>query len=174
MVSTDRKKNLSGGTLMSTPKTCFLFEDFHDELPDPGFYPGSIKTARFRRSANKNRMLQVVHALEGVESAYKLVTDYFVLEGETVSPSGIFLARRRLVELYQACRIFLKSWRPDRTHTTGQRTASGPGRARGVARPDAAACRRLPTAGTLPIKRTDPLSSLRRRLCLQASMIPPC
>ena len=93
---------------MSTPKTCFLFEDFHDELPDPGFYPGSIKTARFRRSANKNRMLEVVTALQGVESAYKLVTDYFVLEGERVSPSGIFLARRRLVELYQACRIFPK------------------------------------------------------------------
>lgn len=81
---------------MSTPKTCFLFEDFHDELPDPGFYPGSIKTARFRRSANKNRMLEVVTALQGVESAYKLITDYFVLEGERVSPSGIFLARRRL------------------------------------------------------------------------------
>jgi len=89
---------------MSTPKTCFLFEDFHDELPEPGFYPGSIKTARFRRSANKNRMLEVVTALQGVESAYKLVTDYFVLEGERVSPTGIFLARRRLVELYQACR----------------------------------------------------------------------
>ena len=93
---------------MSTPKTCFLFEDFHDELPDPGFYPGSIKTARFRRSANGNRMLQVLYALDDVESAYKLVTDYFVLEGERVSPSGIFLARRRLVELYQACRIFPK------------------------------------------------------------------
>jgi hypothetical protein len=97
---------------MSTPKTCFLFEDFHGELPDPGFYPGSIKTARFRRSANKNRMLQVVHALEGVESAYKLVSDYFVLEGERVSPSGIFLARRRLVQLYQACRIFPKEGDP--------------------------------------------------------------
>ena len=93
---------------MSTPKTCFQFEDFYDQLPEPGFYPSSIKSARFRRSANKNHMLQVVHILEGVESAYQLVADYFVLEGERVSSSGIFLARRRLVQLYLACRIFPK------------------------------------------------------------------
>jgi hypothetical protein len=91
---------------MSTPKPCFQFEDFYDQLPDPGFYPSSIKSARFKRSANKNSMLQVVHTLEGVESAYQLVADYFVLEGERISPSGIFLARRRLVQLYRACRIF--------------------------------------------------------------------
>jgi hypothetical protein len=91
---------------MSTPKPCFQFEDFYDQLPDPGFYPSSIKSARFKRSANKNSMLQVVHTLEGVESAYQLLADYFVLEGERVSPSGIFLARRRLVQLYRACRIF--------------------------------------------------------------------
>jgi hypothetical protein len=91
---------------MSTPKPCFQFEYFYDQLPDPGFYPSSIKSARFKRSANKNSMLQVVHTLEGVESAYQLVADYFVLEGERISPSGIFLARRRLVQLYRACRIF--------------------------------------------------------------------
>ena len=93
---------------MSTPKTCFQFEDFYDQLPDAGFYSGSIKSACFRRSANGNRMLQVVHALEGVEPAYQLVSDYFVLEGEKVSPSGILLARRRLVQLYHACCIFPK------------------------------------------------------------------
>ena len=93
---------------MSTPNTCFKFEDFYDQLPDPGFYPSTIKSARFRRSANKNRMLQIVHALEGVEPAYQLVSEYFVLEGERVSPAGIFLARRRLVQLYRACRIFPK------------------------------------------------------------------
>lgn len=93
---------------MSAPKTCFQSEDFHDQLPEPGFYPGSIKSARFRRSTNENRMLQVVHALEGGGPAYQRVSDYFVLEGERVSPSGILLARRRLVELYHACRIFPK------------------------------------------------------------------
>ena len=93
---------------MSTPKPCFQFEDFYDQLPDPGFYPSSIKSARFQRSANKNHMLQVVHTLEGVEPAYQQVADYFVLEGERVSPAGIFLARRRLVQLYLACRIFNK------------------------------------------------------------------
>jgi hypothetical protein len=93
---------------MNTPKTCFKFEDFYDQLPDAGFYPGSIKSACFRRSANNNRMLQVVHVLEGVEPAYRLVFDYFVLEGEKVSPLGILLARRRLVQLYHACRIFPK------------------------------------------------------------------
>lgn len=94
--------------MMSTNQNYFQLQDFFDELPDPGYYPSSIKTARFRRSANGNRMLQVVHALDDVESAYQLVADYFVLEGETVSPSGIFLARRRLVQLYRACRIFPK------------------------------------------------------------------
>jgi hypothetical protein len=84
---------------MSTHKTCFRFEDFYDQLPDPGFYPSCIRSARFRRSANGNRMLQVVHALEGVEPVYQLVADYFVLEGERASASGILLARRRLVEL---------------------------------------------------------------------------
>lgn len=88
---------------MSIQKTCFQFEDFFDELPVPGYYPSSITSARFRRSANQNRMLQVVYALEGVGSAHQLVADYFVLEGERASPSGIFLARRRLVELYRAC-----------------------------------------------------------------------
>ena len=93
---------------MSAPKPCFKFEDFHDQLPDPGFYPSSIKSARFKRSAQKNRMLHVVYTLEGVESAYQLVADYFVLGGERVSPAGISLARRRLVQLYRACRIFPK------------------------------------------------------------------
>jgi len=90
---------------MSVQKTCFQFEDFFDDPPVPGYYPCSITSARFRRSANDNRMLQVVYALEGIGSAHRLVADYFVLEGERASPSGIFLARRRLVELYRACGI---------------------------------------------------------------------
>ena len=91
---------------MSTPRPCFQFEDFYDQLPDPGFYPAGIKSARFKRSAAKNRMLQVSYTLEGVESAYQQVADYFVLEGERVSHTAILLARRRMVQLYRACRIF--------------------------------------------------------------------
>lgn len=107
---------------MSTPKICFLSEDFQDKLPDPGFYPSSIRSARFRRSANNNRMLQIMHALEGVEPAYRLVADYFVLQGEKVSPLGIYLARRRLVQLYHACGFFPKEGdRITPTQLTGAR-----------------------------------------------------
>jgi len=88
---------------MGIQKSCFQFEDFLDELPVPGYYPCSVTSARFRRSANGNRMLQVLYALEGVAAAYPMVADYFVLEGQRVSPSGIVLSRRRLVELYRAC-----------------------------------------------------------------------
>ena len=93
---------------MSTQKTYFQFEDFLDELPAPGFYPGSITSARFRRSAKQNRMLQVVHALESGGSTHQMVSDYFVLGGDNVSPSGIIFARRRLLQLYHACSIFPK------------------------------------------------------------------
>ena len=91
---------------MSTNQSYFQLHDLVDQLPAPGYYPGCIERARFRRSANHNRMLQVVHTLEGVEPVYQTVCDYFVLEGEHVSSSGIFYARRRLVELYRACGIF--------------------------------------------------------------------
>lgn len=93
---------------MSSQKTCFQFEDFFDELPVPGYYLSCISDARFRRSANGNRMLHVLHALQGVQSAHQLVADYFVLDGERASPLGILLARRRLLELYEACGIFPK------------------------------------------------------------------
>jgi len=91
---------------MSTNQSFFKLNDLVDELPEPGFYLGCIEGARFRQSANRNRMLQVVHTLEEVGSAYQRVCDYFVLEGEHVSSSGIFFARRRLVELFRACGIF--------------------------------------------------------------------
>lgn len=93
---------------MSNAKTYFTAEDFDYQLPDPGFYTAGIKSARFRQSANKNRMLHIVHALETVDPAYQLVCDYFVLGGEGVTPLGIFLARRRLLHLYHACGIFPK------------------------------------------------------------------
>jgi len=98
---------------MRFQNSCFQFEDFlGDQLPLPGYYPCSITSARFRRSANDNRMLQVVYALEGVGSACPMVADYFVLEGPRISPAGIVLSRRRLVELYQACGLDPKEGEP--------------------------------------------------------------
>lgn len=91
---------------MSTNQSYFQLHGLVDELPHPGFYPGCIERARLRQSANHNRMLQVAHTLEGVGPTYQTVCDYFVLEGEHVSPSGIFFAQRRLVELFRACGIF--------------------------------------------------------------------
>ena len=91
---------------MSTKQSYFQLQDLVDRLPDPGSYPGCIERARFRQSANHNRMLQVVLTLKGVEPAYQTVCDYFVLDGAHVSESGIRFARRRLVELYHACGIF--------------------------------------------------------------------
>lgn len=93
---------------MSNTRTYFTFEDFDERLPDPGFYTAGIKSACFKQSANKNRMLQIVCVLEAVDPAYQLVYDYFVLEGKRVSPWGIILARRRLLQLYHACGIFPK------------------------------------------------------------------
>jgi len=93
---------------MSTQKTYFQDEDFFDELPASGYYTACITDARFRRSANGNRMLQILYELEGVGPAHQLVADYFVVDGERASPTGIFLARRRLLQLYRACGIFPK------------------------------------------------------------------
>ena len=93
---------------MSTTTTYFMFEDFSDPLPDPGFYTAEIESARFRQSAKDNHMLQIGYTLQAVHPAYRLVYDYFVLDGERVSPWGIVLARRRLLCLYHACGIFPK------------------------------------------------------------------
>jgi hypothetical protein len=82
-------------------KLCFGPADLADELPTPGWYLSTIRSARFRDSANGNRMLQVVHQLEGVNGSSDHVADYFVLEG--TSERGVITARRRLVQLYRAC-----------------------------------------------------------------------
>ncbi len=79
-------------------RICFEHDDLTDELPAPGWYSGSIKSARFRHSSKGNRMLQVVHQLENVSA---LVADYFVLEG--ASERGVITARHRLVNLFRAC-----------------------------------------------------------------------
>ena len=51
-------------------------------------------------------MLQVLFCLEGVDSPHQMLSDYFVLHGEQLTPSGVFFARRRLVQLYNACRLY--------------------------------------------------------------------
>ena len=80
---------------------CFEETDLHDPLPDPGWYASTGTGARFRRSATGNRMVLVVHALDGVPTGHDRVAEYFVLEG--ASPRGLHVSRRRLVDLYRAC-----------------------------------------------------------------------
>ena len=80
---------------------CFERGDFDDALPAPGFYPSTIRTARYRLSRGGHRMLLVVHALDGVVPPNDQIADYFTLEG--VSARGLATARRRLLRLYQAC-----------------------------------------------------------------------
>lgn len=81
-------------------KLHFAAQDFRPELPVPGFYPAQVQDARFRRSANGNRMLQVIYALDEVSAFYGRVSEYFVLEGG--SAFGLVRTRRRLVDLYFA------------------------------------------------------------------------
>jgi hypothetical protein len=83
---------------MSTVR--FDLADVSDELLAPGFYASTITTARLGRSRGGNRMVHVVHALDGVPPGRDRVAEYFVLEG--ASPRGLALARRRLVGLYRA------------------------------------------------------------------------
>jgi hypothetical protein len=84
---------------MSTAQ--FQATDLHDHLPEPGYYRSRISTARFRRSATGNQMIQVVYALDGVGPGHDRVAEYFVVEAP--SPRGQAMARKRLVELYRAC-----------------------------------------------------------------------
>jgi hypothetical protein len=82
-------------------RACFEEADLCGELPAPGFYASTVTTARLRRSASGNRMVHVVHALDGVAAGHDRVAEYFVLEG--ASARGLQVARRRLVDLYRAC-----------------------------------------------------------------------
>lgn len=79
----------------------FRATDFADGLPAPGFYHCIITSARFRRSSQGNRMLQIVFTLEDVVTERDWVADYFVLEG--ASQRGVSTARRRLLRLCRAC-----------------------------------------------------------------------
>ena len=88
---------------MNTNKTYSQLQDFYDQPPEPGYYTSTISSARFRKSSKGNRMLQIVHSLQDVFFSHQKLADYFVLEGEQVSPTGILIARRRLVQLYHAC-----------------------------------------------------------------------
>ena len=93
---------------MNTNKTYFQLQDFYDQPPEPGYYTSTISSARFRKSSKGNRMLQIVHSLQDVFFSHQKLADYFVLEGEQVSPTGILIARRRLVQLYHACGLYPK------------------------------------------------------------------
>jgi len=71
------------------------------EQPPPGWYAATIAEACWRRSSRGNRMVYLVHALEGVSPPFHRICDCFVLEG--ASPRGLTYARKRLVEVYRAC-----------------------------------------------------------------------
>lgn len=83
-------------------RACFEEADLSDGLPAAGFYASTVTTSRLRRSSSGNRMVHVVHTLDDVAPGHDRVAEYFVLEG--ASPRGLQVARRRLVELYRACR----------------------------------------------------------------------
>src|SRR3989304_2584620 len=97
------KGHRSSGRVGTMPPPRFEPADVSDELPVPGFYPSTITAARIRRSQSGNRMVHVVHALDGVPPGRDRVAEYFVLEG--ASPRGLALAKRRLVGLYRAARL---------------------------------------------------------------------
>lgn len=82
---------------------CFLEMDVGGP-PQPGWYTGTITTARWRSSSQSNRMVYVVVTLDGVGSPYDRLSDYFVLEG--VTPRGIACSRRRLVTVFRAGGLF--------------------------------------------------------------------
>ena len=81
--------------------TRFEPTDLSNEPPAPGYYPGTITGARWRRSDSGHRMIQLSYTLSGVAPAYGCIAEYFVLEG--ASERGAAMARRRLVEVYRAC-----------------------------------------------------------------------
>jgi hypothetical protein len=78
-------------------------DDLEDHLPSPGFYRGRITAARFRRSSQGNRMVQVTYTLEGVAPGHDRLSEYFVTEG--ASAYAVTMARRRLVGLFRACNL---------------------------------------------------------------------
>lgn len=79
---------------------CFDRDDIDHELLSPGFYPSTVTRASVRTSASGNRMIHVLHALDGVAPGCDRLADYFVLEG--VAAHVLALTRRRLVQLYRA------------------------------------------------------------------------
>ena len=87
---------------VSSPDSQFQPEDLK-QVPAPGLYWCSIRSARFRTSASGNRMLQVIHDLDAPDGSQHSVPDYFVLSGQAASAAGIALSRRRLAQLYRAC-----------------------------------------------------------------------
>lgn len=83
--------------------THFHAEDLGDDLPQPGDYLCTITRADLRQSASGNPMVLVVHTLDDVPPGRDRVPDYFVLAN--ANPAAARFARRRLVQLFRACRI---------------------------------------------------------------------
>jgi hypothetical protein len=79
----------------------FSLQDLSPVLPAAGLYNATITQAGLRHSSRGNRMLYVLLRLDGLCISFQRLADYFVLEG--ASPQGIFVARRRLLQLYYAC-----------------------------------------------------------------------
>jgi hypothetical protein len=88
---------------MSTIDLRFEPDDVDEELLPPGFYASTVTRARLRTSAMGNRMIHVLHAIDGVAQGRDRLADYFVLEG--AAPHVLALTRRRLVQLYRAVGI---------------------------------------------------------------------
>jgi hypothetical protein len=84
----------------------FDADDLLEALPSPGYYRGTVATARHRTSAAGNPMIQVVYELEGVAPGHARVSEYFALGG---SVRGQAMARRKLAQLFRACGLVPKS-----------------------------------------------------------------
>lgn len=54
--------------------------DITDEVPAEGYYPGVVRSARWRESERRSRMIQMLYALSDAAPAYGCVAEYFVLE----------------------------------------------------------------------------------------------
>jgi hypothetical protein len=85
---------------MTEANLYFEPDDVDEELLASGFYASTVTRARLRMSASGNRMIHVLHALDGVVPGRDRLADYFVLEG--AAPHVLALTRRRLVQLYRA------------------------------------------------------------------------
>jgi hypothetical protein len=79
----------------------FQTSDFIEALPDQGYHPCVIHTARPRVSERGNPTVQVVYELDDADPSCDRVTEYFIVAGAT--PQALRIGRRRLLTLCRAC-----------------------------------------------------------------------